>query len=281
MATWICCIKAKKEINSVIKLVKRDASSLESEIEQGIQTDLMLNLQKSDINSALIQTLGNKIIKMQKELNNTKKRLCRSHQKIITLQELLEKESDSSSDEYSDIESDQDETSNIQEIINLLITKGKLVFYKNEADRINYSKLIASAGLVGGVNREEWVTMLCACESAENSANFALRAACEQVKSQGYRAKPIVDYHLVEKPQIYKNKKDETIVINEGNYDKSSRQMEHSNLIGAITKITPMLIEYDIVLGVAVDGDLNSNKTLADQPIVSKIFANLKHKQQL
>ncbi|CAG8628225.1 12090_t:CDS:2, partial [Gigaspora rosea] len=219
--------KAKKEINSVIKLAKRDASSLESKIEQGIQTDLMLNLQKSDINSALIQTL-----------------------------ELLEKESDnSSSDEYSDIESDQDETSNIQEIINLLITKGKLgsslfvsteiflelilkqpcpkcynieivtkkhqiivsgfsvkinitctkcsttVFYKNEADGIDYSKLIASAGLVGGVNREEWVTMLCACESAENSANFALRAACEQVKSQAknekwkYLEQPIMNFY--------------------------------------------------------------------------------------
>ncbi|CAG8648457.1 11053_t:CDS:2, partial [Racocetra persica] len=31
-------------------------------------------------------------------------------------------------------------------------------------------------------------------------------------------------------------------------------------------------------LGVAVDRDLNSNKTLADQPIVSKIFVDLKHK---
>ncbi|RIB08903.1 P-loop containing nucleoside triphosphate hydrolase protein [Gigaspora rosea] len=295
--------KAKKEINSVIKLAKRDASSLESKIEQGIQTDLMLNLQKSDINSALIQTL-----------------------------ELLEKESDnSSSDEYSDIESDQDETSNIQEIINLLITKGKLgsslfvsteiflelilkqpcpkcynieivtkkhqiivsgfsvkinitctkcsttVFYKNEADGIDYSKLIASAGLVGGVNREEWVTILCACGVTQQSGkkqyfqkqeiffkkfNFdnswshvreASQASGEFIyngKIDGYRAKPIVGYHLVEKPRIYKNKKDETIVINEGNYDKSSRQMEHANLI-------------------------------ADQPIVSKIFADLKHKSAI
>ncbi|KAF0555148.1 ATP dependent DNA helicase [Gigaspora margarita] len=49
--------------------------------------------------------------------------------------------------------------------------------------------------------------------------------------------------------------------------------MEHANLIGSITKITPILIEYDIVLGVAIDGDLNSNKTLADQPI-SNIQSN-------
>ncbi|CAG8714850.1 19513_t:CDS:2, partial [Dentiscutata erythropus] len=384
--------KAEKEINTIIKSAKRDANSLEAEIKQGIQTELTFNLQKSDIDSTLIQAMSNKIIKMQKELNNTKKRLCRSHQTVIALQELLEKESNNSSedDECSDIESDQDlsETLNLQEILNLLIIKGKLgstvfvsteiflelilrqpcpkccntdivtkkhqikvsgflvkinitcnkcsttVFYKNETDGVDYSKLVAGAGLVGGVNREEWMTMLCACgitrqsgkkqyfqkqeaffqkiqESAESSANFALHAACEQVKLQGnhvlevsfdnswshvrkasqasgefiyhgkidgYRAKPIVGYHLVEKPRIYKNKKEETIVINEGNYNNSSRQMEHANLIGSITKITPTLIEYDIVLGVAIDGDLNSNKTLANQPIVSKIFADLKHK---
>ncbi|CAG8769234.1 2769_t:CDS:1, partial [Dentiscutata heterogama] len=72
-----------------------------------------------------------------------------------------------------------------------------------------------------------------------------------------YRAKPIIGYHLVEKPRIYKNKKEETIVINEGNFNNSSRQMEHANLISSITKITPTLIEYDIVLEVAIDGDLN------------------------
>ncbi|KAF0553856.1 ATP dependent DNA helicase [Gigaspora margarita] len=37
--------------------------------------------------------------------------------------------------------------------------------------------------------------------------------------------------------------------------------MEHANLIGSITKITPILIEYDIVFGVAVDGDLNMNNS--------------------
>ncbi|KAF0555149.1 hypothetical protein F8M41_017915 [Gigaspora margarita] len=107
--------KAEKEINSIIKSAKRDASSLEAEIEQGIQIDLMHNLQKLDIDSTLIQVL---------------------------------------------------------------------VFYKNETNGIDYSKLVASAKLVEGVNREEWATMLCACESTEYSANFALHAACEQVKSQ-------------------------------------------------------------------------------------------------
>ncbi|RIB23883.1 hypothetical protein C2G38_2287866 [Gigaspora rosea] len=365
--------KAEKEINTIIKSAKRDVDYLEAEIEQGNQPNLVLNLQKSNINPVLIQALGNKITKTQNQLNNTKKRLRRSCNKIISLQELLENEFDNSSNdsESSNIEKDQDslsitsKTSELQEIIDTMITKSKLgsslfvstntflkliinqpclacfntdiktkkyqitacgfsvkinitcnkcsttMFHKNEAAGIDYSKLVAGAGLVRGVNKEEWATMLYACESAENRANFALHAACKQIQAQnkhtlevsfdnswshvreasqasgefiynrnieGYRSKPIVVYHLVEKPQIYKNKKGETITINEGNYNSSSKQMEHANLIGSIAKITPTLIEYNMVLGVAVDGDLNSNKTLADQPIVSKIFADLKHK---
>ncbi|RIB25637.1 hypothetical protein C2G38_2030862 [Gigaspora rosea] len=383
-------------MNTIIKSAKRDADHLEAEIEQENQPNLVLNLQKSNINPVLIQALGTKITKTQNQLNNTKKRLHHSCNKIISLQELLENESDNSSNdsESSDIEKDQDslsitsETSELQEIIDTMITKSKLgsslfvstktfleliinqpcqacfntdiktkkyqitacgfsvkinitcnkcsttMFHKNEAAGIDYSKLVAGAGLVGGVNKEEWATMLCACsitrqsgrnqyfqkqetffqkiqESAENSANFALHAACKQIQAQnkhtlevsfdnlwshvreasqasgefiyngnieGYCSKPIIAYHLVEKPQIYKNKKGETITINEGNYNSSSKQMEHANLIGSIAKITPTLIEYNMVLGVAIDGDLNSNKTLADQPIISKIFVDLKHK---
>ncbi|CAG8776853.1 21522_t:CDS:2, partial [Gigaspora margarita] len=377
--------KAEKEINTIIKSAKRDADHLEAEIEQGNQPNLVLNLQKSNINSVLIQALGNKITKTQNQLNYTKKRLRRSYNKIISLQESLENNSSNDS-ESSDIEKDQDslsitsETSELQEIIDAMIAKSKLgsslfvstntfleliinqpcsacfntdiatkkyqitargfsvkinitcnkcsttMFHKNEAAGIDYSKLVAGAGLVGGVNKEEWTTMLCACgitrqsgrmqyfqkqetffqkiqESAENSANFALHAACKQIQAQNKHMlevsfdnlwshireasqasgefiynRNIEAYHLVEKPQIYENKKGETITINKGNYNSSSKQMEHANLIGSIAKITPTLIEYNMVLGVAVDGDLNSNKTLADQPIVSKIFADLKHK---
>ncbi|CAG8523282.1 16580_t:CDS:2, partial [Racocetra persica] len=140
------------------------------------------------------------------------------------------------------------------------------IFYKNEIARINYSKLVAGAGLVE--------------ESAKNSANFALHAACEQIQAQN---KHILEVsfdnswsHIREasqasgefiyngnikgyrKLQIYKNKKGETITINEENYNSSSKQIEHANLIRSIAKITLILIKYNIVLGVAVDRDLNT-----------------------
>ncbi|CAG8579867.1 2641_t:CDS:2, partial [Gigaspora rosea] len=219
--------KAEKEINTIIKSAKRDVDYLEAEIEQGNQPNLVLNLQKSNINPVLIQALGNKITKTQNQLNNTKKRLRRSCNKIISLQELLENKSNNSSNdsESSDIEKDQDSLSitssslfvSTNTFLELIINQPCLacfntdiktkkyqitacgfsvkinitcnkcsttMFHKNKAAGIDYSKLVAGAGLVGGVNKEEWPTMLYACESAENSANFALHAACKQIQAQ-------------------------------------------------------------------------------------------------
>ncbi|CAG8714696.1 9712_t:CDS:2, partial [Racocetra fulgida] len=272
--------KAEKEMNTIIKSAKRDADYLKTEIEQENQPNLVLNLQKSNINSVLIQAL-----------------------------ESLENESDNSS-ESSDIEKDQDslsitsETSELQEIIDIMITKSKLgsnlfvstnifleliisqpcsacfntdiatkkyqitacgfsvkinitynkcsttMFYKNETAGIDYSKLVT-----GAAHNKHLLEV-----SFNNSWSYIREASQASSKF------------------IYNGNIEETITINEGNYNNSSKQIEHANLIRSIAKITPTLIKYNIVLGVAVDGDLNSNKTLADQPIVSKIFADLKHK---
>ncbi|RIB11728.1 hypothetical protein C2G38_2202706 [Gigaspora rosea] len=43
--------------------------------------------------------------------------------------------------------------------------------------------------------------------------------------------------------------------------------MEHAILIAIIDKIIPILEEYDIVLDIAIDSDLDSNKTLSNQTI--------------
>ncbi|CAG8729051.1 43579_t:CDS:2 [Gigaspora margarita] len=111
--------KAKKEINSIIKSVKRNASSLEAEIEQGIQIDLALNLQNND------------------ECSDIEKIVTKKHR--ITVLGFSVK-------------------------INITCNKcTTTVFYKNKTDGIDYSKLVAGAGLVGGVNREEWATILYVC----------------------------------------------------------------------------------------------------------------------
>jgi hypothetical protein len=53
--------------------------------------------------------------------------------------------------------------------------------------------------------------------------------------------------------------------------------MEHAILIALLEQITPILEESDILLEVCIDGDLDSNKTLANVPIISEIYADLKH----
>jgi len=93
---------------------------------------------------------------------------------------------------------------------------------------------------------------------------------------KGYSYKPIIAFHVVEKPRKTKKNGEEKI-IRKGNFDSSSRQMEHAILIALIEKLTPLLEEQDILLNVTIDGDLDSNKTLGNVGIVNQIFADLKH----
>lgn len=83
---------------------------------------------------------------------------------------------------------------------------------------------------------------------------------------------------MVEKKREYHNKNGKTITIQEGNYDSSSRQMEHAILIAIVEKITPVLERYNIKLNVGIDGDLSTNKTLTSLNMVNQIFMDLKHK---
>src|SRR5947208_9939916 len=95
---------------------------------------------------------------------------------------------------------------------------------------------------------------------------------------EGYSYKPIIVFHLVEKTQKFKKKDGKEVIIQEGNFNLSSRQMEHAILIALIEKLTPILEEQDILLNVTIDGDLDSNKTLGNIGIVNQIFADLKLK---
>ncbi|CAG8479346.1 17600_t:CDS:2 [Gigaspora margarita] len=54
-------------------------------------------------------------------------------------------------------------------------------------------------------------------------------------------------------------------------------QIEHVILIKVLNQISPLLEEASLYLEICIDGDLDSNKTLANVPIVSNIYANLKH----
>ncbi|CAB4410951.1 unnamed protein product [Rhizophagus irregularis] len=99
---------------------------------------------------------------------------------------------------------------------------------------------------------------------------------------EGYGHKAVVAFHVVEKSRIITRKgkdsaSEEKVVLRKGNFEASSRQMEHAILIALLEKITPILEESDLLLEVCIDGDLNSNKTLTNVPIISEIYADLKH----
>jgi hypothetical protein len=53
--------------------------------------------------------------------------------------------------------------------------------------------------------------------------------------------------------------------------------MEHAILIALLEQITPILEASDLLLEICIDGDLDSNKTLANVSIVTEIYADLKH----
>src|SRR5947208_12945730 len=73
----------------------------------------------------------------------------------------------------------------------------------------------------------------------------------------GYGHKAVIAFHVVEKSRtIVKKGKDESEekeVVRQGNFDASSRQMEHAILIALLEQITPILEKSDLLLEVCID----------------------------
>ncbi|CAG8610800.1 11621_t:CDS:10, partial [Funneliformis caledonium] len=184
--------------------------------------------------------------------------------------------------------------------------------YYNERSEDDFSKCLAGAGLVGGINREELQFMLAllgiirqnghqqyfdkqeeffsslyqvANISVEDALVTASSQASEEIifneELEGYGHRPVLAYHVVEKKCEYETKDGKRVTIQEGNYDSSSQQMEYIILIAIIEKISTILEKYNIKLNVSVDGDLSTNKTLALLNVVNQIFADLKHKAKI
>ncbi|CAG8850472.1 5465_t:CDS:2, partial [Gigaspora margarita] len=76
---------------------------------------------------------------------------------------------------------------------------------------------------------------------------------------------------------LHINDKGVVKTIYQGNFNKSSRQMEHAILIEILSQISPSLEEANLHLDICINSDLDSNKTLANIPIVANIYADLKH----
>uniref|UniRef100_U9TP61 DNA 3'-5' helicase n=1 Tax=Rhizophagus irregularis (strain DAOM 181602 / DAOM 197198 / MUCL 43194) TaxID=747089 RepID=U9TP61_RHIID len=94
----------------------------------------------------------------------------------------------------------------------------------------------------------------------------------------GYNYQPVIGFYTVENSRVIrKSENDSSAIIYKGNFDGTSRKMEHAILLALLNDIMPILEQTDFTLHVCVDGDLETNRTLACIPAVSRIFADLKH----
>ncbi|CAG8769607.1 46316_t:CDS:10, partial [Gigaspora margarita] len=117
----------------------------------------------------------------------------------------------------------------------------------------------------------------CSWSHVRNAHQASGKFICQEMPPD-YFHKPIVAFDITQKSRSTKvNNTELTKIIHQGNFDKSSKQMEHAILIEVINQISPLLDENNLHLEVCIDGDLDSNKALAHVRIVTKISADLKH----
>ncbi|GBC32963.2 putative sgs1 protein [Rhizophagus irregularis DAOM 181602=DAOM 197198] len=91
-----------------------------------------------------------------------------------------------------------------------------------------------------------------------------------------YNYQPVIAFHTIENSRSVKYD-DSSKIVHKENFNGTSRQMEHAILFALLNDIMPILKETDFTLHICVDGNLETNKTLACILAVSRIFADLKH----
>ncbi|CAG8636544.1 8634_t:CDS:10, partial [Funneliformis mosseae] len=147
--------------------------------------------------------------------------------------------------------------------------------YYNERSGDDFSKFLAGADLVGGVNTEELRSiaedaLVAACEKLqsdgqdilENYVREASQTSGEiifngELEGLGYRHNLVLAYYVVEK--------------------NANMKLKMENML-LFKRISTILEKYNIKLNVGVDGNLSTNKTLALLNVVNQIFADLKYK---
>ncbi|UZO15818.1 uncharacterized protein OCT59_007233 [Rhizophagus irregularis] len=168
--------------------------------------------------------------------------------------------------------------------------------YSNEDSDIKYSHLIAGATLTGRMNRNSFQTALatievtnqCSKRSYHNYQNHMYKPIIESAKQSsktilleildhlkeiyllkqekvlpiGYNYQPVIAFHTIENSRSVKYD-DSSKIVHKENFNGTSRQMEHAILFALLNDIMPILKETDFTLHICVDGNLETNKTLA------------------
>ncbi|CAG8618575.1 8543_t:CDS:2, partial [Diversispora eburnea] len=175
--------------------------------------------------------------------------------------------------------------------------------YSNEDLGVNFLYLVSGATLAGGINRNSFQTAL---------VTIDITNQCSKPSYYNYQThlyKPIIDdaklsceiilLEILDQLKIINSPDKEkilpigfnleyshlsklidsnsSIILHNGNFSGTSKQMEYAILLELLNNIMPILEETDFTLHICIDSDLETNRTLTYIPAVSHIFVDLKH----
>ncbi|CAG8696777.1 787_t:CDS:2, partial [Funneliformis mosseae] len=146
--------------------------------------------------------------------------------------------------------------------------------YSNKSKGVNFSHLVVAATLAEESARQAFNAAIAHANIKEKKV-LIIRFDCSWSHSCNAKQASREFIYLDDLEGKDRNS-NEKVVIQKGNFDASSHQMEHAILIALLEQIILVLKALDLWLKVCIDGDLDSNKTLANIPVVSEIYADLK-----
>ncbi|CAI2185390.1 19470_t:CDS:2, partial [Funneliformis geosporum] len=202
----------------------------------------------------IVQALGVKLMESQNQMNEMKNILKTTKNTDIFLELILNQPCVTCHDINPSTHKTKIKTNGLGICVTktCILCSGESKYY-NQRSEDDFSKCLASAGLVEGVNRKN-------CDLLANfSAEDALVTAYEKLQSNGQDILEVsFDYawsHIRKTSQasgeiIFNEELEDgnRITIQEGNYDSNLQQMEHAILITIIEKISTILEKYNIKL---------------------------------
>ncbi|CAG8753363.1 24493_t:CDS:2, partial [Dentiscutata erythropus] len=163
--------------DKLYNLIKQKSTELQSKLKNCNKTNKMIIKNElpvqtegwKNVTPTIVQAMAIQLTDTEAQCQNLAKKLRLLQENVESLQNKLENNLNSSSEESEMSDSDELDFLSISEIINTLTTKGELGVYQNESQNMNFSQAVAGAGLAARTNREELKTILAFCRITRQS----------------------------------------------------------------------------------------------------------------
>ncbi|CAG8550542.1 23602_t:CDS:2 [Gigaspora margarita] len=161
--------------------------------------------------------------------------------------------------------------------------------YTNKTQESWFTKAISVAELIGGIPHNALQSLLAILKITNQTStlkkciehtllqskkSLVVEFDCSWYYVQNQTKPPVITFYVVEKTRFVKKKLGLTKTICKSNFDKTAKHIKHAILIEVLNKITSLLENAELHLEICIDGDLDSNKTLMNVPIVNKQDSN-------